>query len=228
MATVVLVEDDQPLRSAMSWALKMHGHVVHAVGSAFEALRDIARIDPELVVLDLGLPDLDGRTMLRMLRSVSDVPVIIATARDDELTMVNLLAAGADDYIVKPFTSENLNARIAAILRRHRKAAEAQDQIAVGELRIDRRQRWVRLGSADLDLTRREFDMLAFLADRAGTVVSRSELIKAVWRHSYASTDQTLNVYVSGLRKKLGESAAAPRYLHTVRGVGLKLVPPAA
>jgi DNA-binding response OmpR family regulator len=226
MATVVLVEDDHSLRSAMSWALTTHGHDVHAVGCALDALQDITRIEPELVILDLGLPDLDGQTMLRMLRSISDVPVIIATARDDELTMVHLLTGGADDYIVKPFTTDNLNARIAAVLRRHRSGSSTPDQISVGELHIDLKQRLVRLGPLELSLTRREFDMLAFLAGQAGAVVTRTELIKSVWRHSYACSDQTLNVYVSSLRKKLGETAVTPRYLHTVRGVGLKIAAP--
>jgi DNA-binding response OmpR family regulator len=155
------------------------------------------------------------------------VPVIIATARSDERTIVRLLNAGADDYVTKPFSSEHLTARVGAILRRAKVAAPATDApIEVGELVIDPARREARLADAPLTLTRREFDLLAYLAARSGKVVSKSELCREVWRQPNLHLDQTIDVHLSWLRRKLGETAAEPRFLHTVRGVGIKLIDP--
>jgi DNA-binding response OmpR family regulator len=201
---------------------------VRSVGTALEALREVAQVGFDVVILDLGLPDLDGSEALKMLRGLSDVPVIVATARDDEAEIVRLLNAGADDYLVKPFSVEHLSARLAAVLRRSRSrsAAPSVDAvIAVGGLTIDVRRRLAVLDGVALDLTRREFDLLSFLAARPGVVVARRELLAEVWQQSYGD-DQTIDVHLSWLRRKLGETAARPRYLHTLRGVGVKLEPP--
>ena len=229
MASVLVVEDDQFVRSALIRHLTEAAHTVRSVGTALEALREVAQVGFDVVILDLGLPDLDGSEALKMLRGLSDVPVIVATARDDEAEVVRLLNAGADDYLVKPFSVEHLSARLAAVLRRahSRTAAPAADAlIQVGGLRIDVRRRLASLDGAALDLTRREFDLLAFLAARPGVVVGRRELLAEVWQQSYGD-DQTIDVHLSWLRRKLGETAARPRYLHTLRGVGVKLEPPA-
>jgi DNA-binding response OmpR family regulator len=229
MASVLVVEDDQFVRSALIRHLTEAGHTVRSVGTALEALREVAQVGFDVVILDLGLPDLDGSEALKMLRGLSDVPVIIATARDDEAEIVRLLNAGADDYLVKPFSVEHLSARLAAVLRRARSAGDApavDALILVGGLEIDARRRQAALDGAALDLTRREFDLLAFLAARPGVVVSRRELLAEVWQQSYGD-DQTIDVHLSWLRRKLGETAARPRYLHTLRGVGVKLEPPA-
>ncbi|GDY31495.1 response regulator transcription factor [Gandjariella thermophila] len=226
MATVLLVEDDQVVRAALTQALTDRGHLVRALGTAVDALREAATDEPDVVILDLGLPDLDGATTLRMLRGVTDAPVIIATARGDEANVVRMLNSGADDYVVKPFSSEHLAARITALLRRTASRAPTSDVLVVGELRVDLTQRRVELAGKDLELTRREFDLLAYLAARPGNVVTRRELINAVWHQPHVTDDQTIDVHVSWLRRKLGESAARPRYLHTVRGVGLKLCAP--
>ena len=210
----------------MTEALRDAGHVVEPVGTALDALGTVTK-DHDLVVLDLGLPDLDGFEALRLLRGVSEVPVIIATARTDEPTIVRLLNAGADDYVTKPFSSEHLTARVGAVLRRAKAAAPATDApIEVGELVIDPARREARLGDALLTLTRREFDLLAYLAARSGKVVSKAELCREVWRQPNLHLDQTIDVHLSWLRRKLGETAAEPRFLHTVRGVGVKLVDP--
>jgi DNA-binding response OmpR family regulator len=201
---------------------------VRSVGTALEALREVAQVGFDVVILDLGLPDLDGSEALKMLRGLSDVPVIVATARDDEAEVVRLLNAGADDYLVKPFSVEHLSARLAAVLRRagSRTAVPAADAvIEVGGLEIDVRRRQATLDGVVLDLTRREFDLLTFLAARPGEVVTRRELLAEVWQQSYGD-DQTIDVHLSWLRRKLGETAAHPRYLHTLRGVGVKLEPP--
>jgi DNA-binding response OmpR family regulator len=228
MASVLVVEDDQFVRSALIRHLTDASHTVRSVGTALEALREVAQVGFDVVILDLGLPDLDGSEALKMLRGLSDVPVIVATARDDEAEIVRLLNAGADDYLVKPFSVEHLSARLAAVLRRSRSrsATPAADAvIMVGGLTIDVRRRLAVLDGATLDLTRREFDLLSFLAARPGVVVARRELLAEVWQQSYGD-DQTIDVHLSWLRRKLGETAARPRYLHTLRGVGVKLEPP--
>jgi len=227
MALVLLVEDDHAVRTAMTGALRDAGHVVQPVGTALDALRTVTDDHVDLVVLDLGLPDLDGFEALRLLRGVSDVPVIIATARTDEPTIVRLLNAGADDYVTKPFSSEHLTARVGAVLRRSKSAAPAADEaIEVGDLVVDPARREATLGQQPLTLTRREFDLLAYLAARSGKVVSKSELCREVWRQPNLHLDQTIDVHLSWLRRKLGETAADPRFLHTVRGVGIKLIDP--
>ncbi|WP_328913661.1 MULTISPECIES: response regulator transcription factor [unclassified Streptomyces] len=228
MASVLVVEDDQFVRSALIRHLTEAAHTVRSVGTALEALREVAQVGFDVVILDLGLPDLDGSEALKMLRGLSDVPVIVATARDDEAEIVRLLNAGADDYLVKPFSVEHLSARLAAVLRRARSrdaAPAAEALIQVGGLTIDVRRRQASLDGAVLDLTRREFDLLTFLAARPGVVVARRELLAEVWQQSYGD-DQTIDVHLSWLRRKLGETAARPRYLHTVRGVGVKLEAP--
>ncbi|MFE0100216.1 response regulator transcription factor [Streptomyces sp. NPDC059009] len=229
MASVLVVEDDQFVRSALIRHLTDASHTVRSVGTALEALREVAHFRFDVVILDLGLPDLDGAEALKMLRGITDVPVIIATARDDEAEIVRLLNDGADDYLTKPFSVEHLSARMAAVLRRSRGGgggeAPPSREIRVGGLAIDPLRRQAELDGVRLDLTRREFDLLAFLAGRPGVVVPRKELLAEVWQQSYGD-DQTIDVHLSWLRRKLGETAASPRYLHTLRGVGVKLEPP--
>ncbi|MDI3404357.1 response regulator transcription factor [Streptomyces cavernicola] len=229
MASVLVVEDDQFVRSALIRHLTDASHTVRSVGTALEALREVAHVRFDVVILDLGLPDLDGSEALKMLRGITDVPVIIATARDDEAEIVRLLNDGADDYLTKPFSVEHLSARMAAVLRRSGSGGGAEDPLAgvirVGGLAIDPLRRQAELDGAALDLTRREFDLLTFLAGRPGVVVPRKELLAEVWQQSYGD-DQTIDVHLSWLRRKLGETAARPRYLHTLRGVGVKLEPP--
>jgi DNA-binding response OmpR family regulator len=229
MARVLVVEDDQFVRSALIRHLTEATHTVRSVGTALEALREVAHFSFDVVILDLGLPDLDGSEALKMLRGITEVPVIVATARDEETEIVRLLNAGADDYLTKPFSVEVLSARMAAVLRRSRIDPSGGQPptrlIEVGGLAIDPLRRHATLDGAELDLTRREFDLLTFLAGRPGVVVPRKELLAEVWQQSYGD-DQTIDVHLSWLRRKLGETAARPRYLHTLRGVGVKLEPP--
>ncbi|WP_084713867.1 response regulator transcription factor [Streptacidiphilus rugosus] len=222
MATVLVVEDDPFVRSALIRHLADAGHAVRSVGTALAALREIAQVGCDLVILDLGLPDLDGGEALKMIRGLTDTPVIISTARDEETEIIRLLNDGADDYLVKPFSAEHLTARMAAVLRRAGAGGGAGQLLQAGGLRIDLQRREAVLDGRELDLTRREFDLLAYLAGRPGVVVSRRELLAEVWRQPYG-TDQTIDVHLSWLRRKLGETASRPRYLHTVRGVGVRL-----
>jgi two-component system, OmpR family, KDP operon response regulator KdpE len=227
VAQLLLVEDDAEIRRALMRALTELGHVVTGLGSGMPALPEVIDHRPDLIILDLGLPDIDGEDLLRMVRSVSRVPVIVTTARGDEAVIVKLLEQGADDYVIKPFGPAQLDARIRAVLRRSGGPdAEAAGPVVVGELRIDHAAREITLQGRPIDLTPREFDLLSYLASRAGAVVTRRELLTQVWRQPYGGPDDTLDVHVSWLRRKLGESAQNPRYLHTVRGVGLKLVAP--
>ena len=226
MSQLLLVEDDAAIRSALVRALSERGHAVSTAATGMAGLQEAVENRPDIVVLDLGLPDIDGCTLLTMLRSVSAVPVIVATARDDEAQIVRALDAGADDYVVKPFAADHLDARIRAVLRRATPVAGSEQVLRVGELVIDIRAHQATLAGRSLDLSRKEFDLLAHLASQPGVVVSKRELMAQVWRQPYGGADKTVDVHLSWLRRKLGETADAPRYLHSIRGVGVKLVDP--
>jgi DNA-binding response OmpR family regulator len=227
VAQLLVVEDDAAIRSALIRALTERGHAVTSMSSAMAALQQVVTAPPDLVLLDLGLPDLSGYEALRMMRAVSKVPVVVVTARDDEAEIVRVLNAGADDYVVKPFGAGQIEARIRAVLRRAGAGQPASPAlIEVGGLRLDPDGHVATLDGATLDLSRREFDLLQYLAVRAGQVVSRRDLLTNVWRMPYGGADKTVDVHVSWLRRKLGETAQHPRYLHTVRGVGIKLSAP--
>ncbi|WP_031469327.1 response regulator transcription factor [Sciscionella sediminilitoris] len=225
MANVLLIEDEVSIRAALHRALDERGHAVASVRAAMEGLARATKDRPDLVVLDLGLPDMDGVEMLRMLRAVSSVPVIVATAREQESEIVRVLDAGADDYLVKPFSGAQLDARIRAVLRRGGREDE-ESACVVGGLRVDPRSREVELDGERLDLAPREFELLHYLAVRAGTVVSKRELLTEVWQIPYGGADKTVDVHLAWLRRKLNETAANPRYLHVVRGVGVKVTAP--
>jgi DNA-binding response OmpR family regulator len=225
MAAVLIIEDEQRIRETLARRLAERGYDVHSAAAGLAGLESVVAQPPDVVILDLGLPDVDGREVLKMIRAVSAVPIIVATARDEESEIVTVLDAGADDYVVKPFSSEQLEARIRAVLRRSG-AGESGGPIEVGELSIDPQAREAEMSGRDLELTRKEFDLLLYLAERVGTVIGKRELLAEVWRQPYGGADKTVDVHLSWLRRKLGESAAHPVYLHTVRGVGVKLIAP--
>ncbi|MFF4419048.1 response regulator transcription factor [Streptosporangium sp. NPDC001559] len=227
MAQLLLVEDDAAVRSALMRALTERGHAVTSAVTGMSGLHRAVEDHPDLVILDLGLPDIDGHEVVRMLRAVSPVPIIVATARDDEQEIARVLDAGADDYLVKPFGAVQLDARIRAVLRRLQGEDDTPQPLVVGELRIDPRSRHVTLAGRPLDLRPKEFDLLCYLAARPDQVVSKRELMTQVWQLPYGGADKTVDVHLSWLRNKLGESAQQPRYIRAVRGVGVKLVDPA-
>ena len=227
MTTIAVVEDDAHIRAAVSRGLTDRGHVVLGAASGLGALAEIVEKRPDVVVLDLGLPDIDGLELLRMLRAVSTVPVIVATARDDERDIIRTLDAGADEYVVKPYSAEQLDARIRAVLRRTR-GDDADAPVRIGGLAMDTRSRVATVDGQPMDLSRKEFDLLWHLATRRGEVVSKRELLAAVWRQPFGGPEKTIDVHLSWLRSKLGESARSPRYLRSVRGVGVMLVDPDA
>jgi DNA-binding response OmpR family regulator len=228
VASVLVIEDDLRIRESVARGLVAAGHVVRTEATGAAALTAAVDWRPDVLVLDLGLPDLDGADVLRMLRGVSAVPVIVATARDDEAEIVRLLDGGADDYVVKPYSAAHLEARIRAVLRRS-DGGEAGDggELVVGTLVVAPALREASVDGRALDLTRLEFDLLAHLARRSPEVVTRRELLAEVWQQPYGGGDKTVDVHLSWLRRKLGETGSQPRYLHTVRGVGVRLAAPA-
>jgi DNA-binding response OmpR family regulator len=224
---VLVVEDDPHVRRGLLRTLSESDIAASSAATGLAGLQAAVETKPDLMVLDLGLPDVDGTELLRMIRAVSQVPIIVATACDGERQIVEVLEAGADDYIIKPFGSQELVARFRAVLRRGRlHGGDRKPRIVVGGLVMEPAARTAVLDGVALQLSPREFDVLCYLAERAGEVVSKRELLIEVWRLPYSQTDKTVDVHLSWLRRKLGESAAAPRYLHTVRGVGLRLNEP--
>ena len=224
MAQVLIVEDDPRIRPLVIKALTERGHAVSSAATGMAGLTAAIDGQPDLVVLDLGLPDVDGTQVLSMLRAVSDVPVIVATARDDDPSLVACLDGGADDYVVKPYTTDQLAARIGAVLRRVAPGGRAADPaISIGGLRIDVPARRATLDDVPLDLTPKEFDLLRYLAERPGEVVTKRTLLAEVWQQPWGGSEKTVDVHLSWLRRKLGETAAEPRFLETVRGVGVRL-----
>jgi len=225
MARVLLIEDDASIRTALRRGLEERGHALLSADCAMAGLERVLADKPDVVLLDLGLPDVSGLTLVSMIRAASSVPIIVITAQDDDPTMVQALDSGADDYVVKPFGIDHVAARIRAVLRRAAPAADS-GPLRIGDLVIDERSRVVTLAGQRLDLARKEFDLLLALAQRQGQVVSKRELLAEVWQQAYGGADRTVDVHLSWLRRKLGETAAEPRYLLSVRGVGVRLVDP--
>jgi DNA-binding response OmpR family regulator len=225
MAQIVLIEDDVDIRRLVADALAAQGHDVESAAAALEGLQLTVQGKPDLVVMDLGLPDLDGTELLRMIRAVSQVPIIVITARGADEVVVRTLDSGADDYLVKPFSVAQLEARVRALLRRGA-APDSGETIRIGDLKIDPAAREATLEGEPIDLSPKEFDLLRALAERAGEVVSKRALMAEVWREPYGGAERTVDVHLSWLRSKLGETAQQPRYLRTVHGVGVKLVDP--
>ena len=230
MVQVLIIEDDARIRPLLMRSLDERGYAVASAATGLQGLQLAVDTKPDLVILDLGLPDVDGTQVLAMLRAVSDVPVIVASARDDDPTLVRCLDAGADDYVVKPYTTAQLEARIRAVMRRTAggPTATSRRTVTLGDLVIDVPARQASLAGAALDLSPREFDLLRFLAERPDEVVTKRELLVEVWQQPWGGSDKTVDVHLSWLRRKLGESASQPRWLHTVRGVGVRLSPPDA
>jgi two-component system response regulator RegX3 len=216
---VLLVEDDDAIAEPLVAGLERDGFAVSRVATADDAL---AAERPDFVLLDLGLPDGDGTDVCRELRARSEVPIIVITARGDEIDRVVLLELGADDYLVKPFGLRELTARIRAVARRMGARGDRSSTVEVGPLALDRRTRRVVLDGRELVLTPKEFDLLAFLASDPGAVLSRQTIIETVWDAHWFGPTKTLDVHMASLRKKLGD----PNWIETVRGVGFRLRAP--
>jgi two-component system, OmpR family, response regulator RegX3 len=213
---ILVVEDDEDIAEPLVVGLRREGFEVQHVSSGAAAL---AAPVPDLVLLDLGLPDAHGFEVCRQLRARSPVPIIMVTARDDEIDRVTGLELGADDYVVKPFGFRELAARIRAVTRRTAGVPTANGPQQLGELEIDRREHRVVLDGAELALTPKEFDLLALLALDAGAMVTRRDILAEVWDPHWYGTTRTVDVHIASLRKKLGH----PEWIETCRGVGFRL-----
>jgi two-component system, OmpR family, response regulator RegX3 len=220
---ILLVEDERSITKPLAAALEREGFVAEVAGTVADALEAPNRQQPDLVMLDVMRPDGTGIDDGRELRQSSNVPIIMLTARGEEADRVIGLELGADDYVVKPFSAREVVARIRAVLRRAEAGpAEASGPIEIGEIRLDPAKREVRRGGTPVEVSRKEFDVLELLMRDAGTVVRRERLIEQVWDTNWFGSTKTLDVHVSSLRRKLGDDANEPRYLHTIRGVGFR------
>jgi two-component system, OmpR family, response regulator RegX3 len=224
--TILLVEDEISITEPLAEALRSEGFETRVAGTVAEAL-ELARTAPDLVLLDVMLPDGSGFDVCRELRQSSRVPIIMLTARGEEADRVVGLELGADDYVVKPFSAREVIARIRAVLRRANVPEPVDDgPVAIGEVRLDPARREATHRGKALELSRKEFDLLELLMRNAGSVVSRERLISEVWDTNWFGSTKTLDVHVSGIRRKLGDDPSQPRYLHTVRGVGFRFAAP--
>ena len=215
---MLLVEDDDAIAEPLVKGLEREGFDVQRVATGTAAL-DAA--EPDVVLLDLGLPDIDGYEVCRRLRAKSEVPIVFLTARSEEVDRVIGLELGADDYVVKPFGFRELVARIRAVTRRRAPRERGDGPVTLGELSIDRRTRRVTVEGVDIDLTPKEYDLVSLLAHDPGAVFERQRIMEQVWGQPWYGPTKTLDVHVASIRKKLGD----PRWIETVRGVGFRLQP---
>ena len=217
---VLVVEDDDAIAAPLMTGLEREGYEPQRVATGHDALEQAAEVD--LVLLDLGLPDIDGYEVCRRIRARSDVPVIVVTARGDEVDRVVGLELGADDYLVKPFGFRELVARIRAVTRRITPSTAETPVTTIADLVVDRRARRVTMAGAEIELTRKEFDLLASLADDPGATRTRDQIMEEVWDAHWYGPTKTLDVHIAALRRKLGE----PELIETIRGVGFRLAVP--
>jgi DNA-binding response OmpR family regulator len=224
MTRLLVIDDEANLRHTVSYALRQEGYEVLTAADGEEGLELFRRSAPDLVILDVMLPRQDGFEVCRRLRKESDVPVVMLTARDTELDKIVGLEIGADDYLAKPFSVRELIARVRALLRRSARRPEpAGSGVLEREgLRVDQPRHRVTRDGAEVSLKPKEFDLLAFLMERAGQVFSREQILAVVWGYEYAGDSRTVDTHVKTLRERLGDDAARPRWIETVRGVGYR------
>ena len=225
---ILVVEDEESISQPFAEALRRAGFEAVVTGTAAGAIELAGSADPDLVMLDLALPDGDGRDVCRELRRRSDVPIVMLTARGTEMDKIVGLELGADDYVVKPFSAAEVISRIRAVLRRSapRDGGLAEGPLRVREIEVDPAARIARFHGAELELSRKEFDLLAALMRRAGRVVTREDLMAEVWDVNWFGSTKTLDVHIGWLRRKLGDDPAHPAYIETVRGVGFRFAAP--
>jgi two-component system, OmpR family, response regulator RegX3 len=226
---ILLIEDETSITQPLADALGREGFEAVVARTAAEGLELGKTAEPALVLLDLMLPDGSGFDVCRELRKTSEVPIVMLTARGEEADRIVGLEMGADDYVTKPFSAREVIARIRAVLRRAGGGAreEASTPIEIGDVRLDPERRELRLAGDEVELSRKEFDLLHRLMRDAGSVVTREQLIEDVWDMNWFGSTKTLDVHVSALRRKLDDDPADPRYLHTIRGVGFRFSAPA-
>lgn len=222
---ILVVEDEESISQPFAEALRRAGFEAIVTGTAAGAIELAASEDPDLVMLDLALPDGDGRDVCRELRRRSDVPIVMLTARGTEMDKIVGLELGADDYVVKPFSAAEVISRIRAVLRRSAPRngdGAAAKPVLIGEVELDPAARIARFRGEELELSRKEFDLLAVLMRSAGRVVKREDLMSEVWDTNWFGSTKTLDVHIGWLRRKLDDDPADPTYIETVRGVGFR------
>ena len=224
MTRVLIVDDEAPLRRALRTSLRARDLEVVEADRGEAAVVAVADGGVDVVLLDLGLPDLDGVAALGRIRSFSQVPVVVLTARDDQHQKVAVLDAGADDYVTKPFDTEELMARIRAVLRRRPEPERTPPVVEAGDLRIDLARRLVTRGGERVPLTKTELGLLEQLVTHPGRLLTHDVLLRRVWGQGYGTESNYLRTYVGQLRKKLGDDASSPRYIATDPGVGYRWV----
>lgn len=223
---ILIVDDEKSIRNLVRSYLESDSYSVLEADNGESAVRLVREQKPDLVVLDVGMPVLDGIEALRQIRGFSDVYVVMLTARAEEVDKLIGLSVGADDYLTKPFSPRELVARIKAVLRRRRGSSAApEDELVFTDLKVDKARREVTVAGAPAELTTLEFDLLAALASQPGRVFSRRQLIEAIWGWDYYGDERVVDVHVRKLRKALGDDATEPRIIGTVRGVGYKFIP---
>ena len=220
---IVIIDDETPIRRMLRIALKSDGHDVAEAEDGKSGLAAIARHQPDLVVLDLGLPDMDGKEVLNELRTWSTVPVIVLSVRSGDREKVSALDAGAQDYVTKPFSIEEFLARVRANVRDHIKP-DTPAILDDGTLHIDLRRRWISLSGAKVDLTPKEYAVLSRLAQSPNCVITQSQLLEEIWGPAHKENSHYLRIVVSHLRQKLGDDPAEPFYIRTEAGVGYRLM----
>jgi DNA-binding response OmpR family regulator len=225
VATVLVVDDEPIVREVVVRYLSREGHRTLEAADGIAARAAIERSDPDLVVLDVMLPGTDGLELCRWIRSTSERPVIMLTARGEEADRIVGLELGADDYVTKPFSPRELAARVRTVLRRTTTSAEPVERLAFGDVTLDRETRELRKGDREVRLTVKEFDLLWFLASHPRRVFSRDQLMSGVWGYASALDTGTVTVHVRRLREKIEDDPSSPRHLETVWGVGYRLVP---
>jgi two-component system KDP operon response regulator KdpE len=232
MMRILLVDDDADVIESVQLGLTLQWREVEVIGAqrGDEALDEIEQKHPDIVLLDIGLPDMDGFNVLREIRRFSDVPVVMLTARDDAMDKVRGLELGADDYVTKPFNHLELMARIRAVLRRHDMAPPATraPSFRSGELEVDFAAHQVRIGGKPVELTPTEYNLLYHLVRNAGHVLQHGTLLAKVWGREYVDETEYVRVYIRRLRDKLGDDPEHPRYIETVRRLGYRFIAPAA
>jgi two-component system response regulator RegX3 len=224
MAKVLVVEDEQSLREALVFFLEKEGHQVSVAVDGEEAIRVFESSGPEIILLDLMLPKIDGNQVCKQIRQSSNVPIIMLTAKDSEIDKIVGLEIGADDYVTKPYSTRELLARINAVLRRQVEPPITADSVLIaGELRLDSDRHVVTLNGNPLTLPLKEFELLELLMENVNRVLTRGQIIDRVWGSNYFGDTKTLDVHIKRLRSKVEEDPARPKYIQTVRGLGYKL-----